>query len=216
MKIIDINQKKIILKGSLNLMYENLINELKSNPANEYTIQEAEELARRILKDGGYDNIIGPTPIIKIANNLGFSCFSASNMPEDISGNIFVGGTTKELYDSNQAIIVGKTEEPGHQRFIVAHELAHYLIDYLGSEESKNIGLLFSKTYPKHNHNSEEEIRADRFAAELLMPSELFLKTYIKAMEIYDYNKKNVISYLSTFFKTKKSCIERRIDEVIS
>ena len=52
-----------------------------------------------------------------------------------------------------------------------------------GSPEFKNPNLLFSKTYPKINHSSDEEIRADRFAAELLMPSELFLRKYIKAME---------------------------------
>ena len=76
--------------------------------------------------------------------------------------------------------------------------------------------MLFSKTYPKINHSSDEEIRADRFAAELLMPSELFLRKYIKAMEASDFNKKYIVSYLATFFKTKKSSIIKRIDEVIS
>lgn len=195
---------------------EAIIKELNSNPAKNYSIEQTEELAKKILLYCGFNNIIGATPIIKIANTFGFLCVKAENIPEDISGNIFVGGTTKDIYNSDKVIIVGCNEEYEHQRFIIAHELAHYLLDYIGSPESKNPKLLFSKTYPKTNHRSGEEIRADRFAAELLMPSKSFLKQYVKAMEVSDYNKKYTVSYLATFFKTKKSSIERRIDEVIS
>lgn len=195
---------------------EAIINKLNSNSAKNYSIKQTEELAKQILQDCGFDHVVGATPIIKIANTFGFLCLKAENIPKDISGNIFVGGTTKDIYNSDKVIIVGCDEAYEHQRFIIAHELAHYLLDYLGSPESKNPKLLFSKTYPKTNHCSNEEIRADRFAAELLMPAKLFLKQYVKAMEVSDFNKKYTVSYLATFFKTKRSSIERRIDEVIS
>lgn len=215
MKIIDFNKYKRGI-NNMETKAEHLVNELSNNPAKNYTIEQAEYLANQVLYDCGFGNINGTTPIIKIANCFDFSCYRAKNIPNDISGNIFVGGNTKSIYNTDKVIIVGSDEEYAHQRFIIAHELAHYLIDYIGSPESKDPSLLFSRTYPKENHSSSEEVRADRFAAELLMPSDLFLKTYIKAMEIYDYNKKNVISYLSTFFKTKRSSIERRIAEVLS
>lgn len=212
MEIININKHR--WRNTMKI--DEIINNLKSNPAKNYSIEQTEDLAKQILKDCGFDNVSGATPIIKIANILGFLCLKAENIPEDISGNIFVGGTTKDIYNSDKVIIVGCDEEYEHQRFIIAHELAHYLLDYLGSIESKNPRLLFSKTYPKANHCSDEEIRADRFAAELLMPSKLFLKQYVKAMEASDFNRKYTVSYLATFFKTKISSIERRIDEVIS
>lgn len=193
-----------------------LVHKLENEPAKDYTISQSEDLAREVLKSCEFDNISGATPIVKIATNFGFLCLQADNIPDDISGNIFVGEPTRDVYNNDKVIIVGSNEEYNHQRFIIAHELAHYFLDYIGDPKYTDRNLLFSKTYPKNNHSSEEEVRADRFAAELLMPSELFLKTYIKAMEIYDYNKKNVISYLSTFFKTKRSSIERRINEVIS
>ena len=195
------------------IMYRELVDKLQNNPANMYSINDAEKLAEQVLEIGGYE--AGATPIIEIAKKFGFSTFSEKNMPEEISGNIFVGGTTKEVYGTDKVIVVGDQEEYAHQRFIIAHELAHYLLDYVGSEDSYNSGILFSRTYPKHNHDSSEELRADRFAAELLMPTKLFYRQYLRAMEASDYNIRYTIAYLSNYFKTKKSSIERRIQEVI-
>lgn len=202
MKIFSIDSYKQ-RKGDI-MKTETLLKDLSVNPARNYTIRQTEDLARRVLHDCGFDNIMGATPIVKIANCFGFSCYKAENIPQEISGNIFVGGTTESIYNTDKVIIVGYNEEYEHQRFIIAHELAHYLIDYIGSAESKDKRLLFSKAYHKNNSFSEEEVRADRFAAELLMPAELFLKKYVKAMEASDFNKTYTISYLATFFRTKK------------
>lgn len=69
----------------------------------------------------------------------------------------------------------------------MAHELAYYLIDYLGNTEySDNPGRLFSMTYPKLNHESSMEERADRFAAELLLPVRPFLEQFFYAMDAKD------------------------------
>lgn len=208
--IILYNRKKTKMK------FEKLLKELEGKKQEDYTIKEAEKLAKKVLNEGEYDNVIGATPIIKIAKDFGFECYKANNMPSDISGNIFVGGTTSKFYESDKVIIVGTTEKYEHQRFIIAHELAHYLIDYLGSDKSKNPNKLFTRTYPKENHKSFEEIRADRFSAELLMPSNIFLRQYVKAMEASDCNKNFTISHLAKFFKVKSSSVDRRIDEVIS
>lgn len=195
-------------------MYRSFISSLQEKPANIYGVKEAEKLADQVLEIGGYDNTIGPIPIIEIAKQLGFTTFREKNLEKDVSGNIFVGGTTKEVYDTDKAVVVSDTEEYFHQRFIVAHELGHYLMNYIGSEDSKNPNVLFSRAYFKDKHNTKEEICADRFAAELLMPAKEFYKQYIKAMESYDHNRRYTISYLSNYFKTKKSSIERRIQEL--
>lgn len=158
---------------------------------------------------------MGAIPIIKIANNFGFATYKAKDIPSDISGKIFVGGNTEKDYNNDKVIIVGANEVFPHQRFILAHELAHYLLDYVGSDENNNKNHAFSKIYPKINHDSIEEIRADRFAAELLMPKKIFLSQYIKAMKKSDYSKAYTITYLSELFKVKESCINRRLQEVL-
>ena len=53
-------------------------------------------------------------------------------------------------------------------------------MDYIGNPDYDDKSILFSKIYPKINHDSPEEIRADRFAAELLMPKKVFLAEYVK------------------------------------
>lgn len=194
-------------------MYRELVDNLRRNPANNYSINEAERLAGQVLEISEHE--VGSTPIVRIANSIGFATLKEKNMPKDISGNIFVGGTTKEIYGVNEVIVVDEDEEYAHQRFIIAHELGHYLMDYLGSEDSRNPGILFSRAYLKSNHDSEEEIRADRFAAELLMPTKLFRRLYLRAMDASDDDLGYTISFLAKYFKTKRSSIERRICEVI-
>lgn len=194
-------------------MYRELVNYLRCNPANNYSIDDAERLARKVLEISEHE--VGSTPIVRIANNIGFATFKEKNMQKDISGNIFVGGTTKDIYGANEVIVVDENENYAHQRFIIAHELGHYLMDYLGSEDSNYPGRLFSRAYPKYNHDSLEEIRADRFAAELLMPTKLFRRLYSRAMDASDGDLTYTISFLAKYFKTKRSSVKRRIDEVI-
>jgi len=194
----------------------NLIEELANAPANKCNISQAERLAAEVMEYAGYGALIGATPIVTLAQKLGFTCYAENIGRADVSGNIFIGGTTETVYGTDKVIIVEKTEEEAHRRFIIAHELAHYILDYFGSEQQKNPDKLFQEAYYKQNHTSEREIRADRFAAELLMPAKLFFKQYNRAMEAYNYEKKYVIEYLAQFFNVKKTSIMRRIEEVFS
>lgn len=196
------------------IMYGKLIDRLQKNPATEYTIAEAENLADEVLKETGRDNLIGPIPVIKIAQEFGFVTYHEGDMAPDVSGNIYIGGTTKKVYGRDNVITVGDNEELYHQRFIVAHELAHYLMDYLGNELYKDPNRLFSRAYTANNHDSQEERRADRFAAELLMPAKNFYRQYMRAMETSEGNRKYAVAYLSKYFETKKSSVRRRIQEL--
>lgn len=196
--------------------YEKLVNVLKNQAQTSSTEKDAEALADRVLSECGYKDNIGPTPIINITKKFGFSTFASDNMEKNISGYIFVGGTTKDIYQNDKVILVNAKEAYQHQRFVIAHELAHYVMECLGNKKFESGDLLFKQTYPKENHDSKQEKLADRFAAELLMPSALFCKQYLKAMEESDCNKAYTVTYLSTFFDTKKSSVERRIAEVLS
>lgn len=195
--------------------YDELVNRLETTPANNYVVREAENLADQVLNLYGCNGKSASTPVIKIAKAFGFATYQAKDIPNDISGNIFVGGTTQKDYGTDKVIIVDANDPLPHQRFIIAHELAHYLLDYVGNQKYKNSEVAFSRTYPKVNHETTEEIRADRFAAELLMPKKVFLAEYIKAMKKSDYSTDYTVPYLAKLFNTKESCIRRRIQEVL-
>lgn len=208
-------QTKLYKKKRGFTMYEKLVSGLEKSPANHYVVREAEHLADRILQEGGFDGLVGPTPILAIVKQFQIATYQESNLKPEVSGNIFIGGNTNDIYNTDKVIVVGSDEEFYHQRFIIAHELAHFLMDYIGNEEYKKQGVLFSRAYLKESHHTPEEIRADRFAAELLMPAKIFIAQYINAMERSKYDRRYTIRYLSTLFETKESSINRRIEEVI-
>ena len=194
--------------------YYALVQDLQRTPANNYSIRQAEVLADRVLVEGGHSMVSGVMPIVDIVKQFGFSCFLKSNMDEDTSGNIFVGGTTKQVYGTGKVIVVGDEEEVPHQRFIIAHELAHYLMDYLGSKTAQDCRILFTEKYLKQDHNSQKEIRADRFAAELLMPMNIFTRRYMRLMRITSNDLAYTVTNLSHYFGMKESSIRKRIREV--
>ena len=121
----------------------------------------------------------------------------------------------KKKYQHDKVIVVQEKEEFYHQRFIVAHELGHYVLDYVGNPDFENPKRLFSKTYVRADHDSVDEILADRFAAELLMPARLFMQRYMKIMDYSKYDLTYTISYLATYFEVKKGSVRKRIKEVI-
>lgn len=197
-------------------MYENLIQDLKREQQTNYTIPEVEHLADSILVTNNPSELVAPTPIIKIASDFGFKIFKLTNLGEEVSGNMYVGGTTKKVFQHDKVIVVQDKEDYYHQRFIIAHELGHYLLDYIGNPIFENPKKFFSKTYIKADHqDSSEEVLADRFAAELLMPARLFMQKYLNIMDYSQNNIEYTIAYLSTYFEVKKGSIRKRIKEVI-
>lgn len=199
-------------------MYENIINELQNNTNTDYSISYVENIADKILAESDRANIIGAIPIVKIVEEFGFEPYAIKPFSENESGNIYIGGTTEDEFGRDKIMIVDIHEELYHQRFILAHELAHYLFDYLGNKQYvQNPNILFSAAYLKDGHGRNDygrERLADRFAAELLMPAKQFLIQFIKIKDIFNNDKDFVVKYLSKCFKTKPSSIIRRIEEL--
>lgn len=199
---------------------ENIV-EMLENDENgaEYTPEQAARMADEILKISskvGYDNKMA-TPITKIINGFGIDIRRTKNMPEGNAGVIYAGGKTEEVYKSDVIIFTDSNEPFEHQRFVMAHELAHYLFDYVGNPINRKASReirTFEETYPRKNHSSDKEVRANRFAAELLMPIKLFVEQYNYAMEKSD-NRIYTIKYLARYFQVKETSVEKRIYEVL-
>lgn len=213
MKIIDINE--YIKRRENTKMFNELIEELKKKGEEnkEYSIDDVIIIARKILLIATYYTGV-TTPINRILEDFGIHTYHTSQLSKDISGVIYVGGTTKQIYSYDKIILVDSNDPIKHQRFVAAHELAHYLFDCLSNKKYSDGRLLFCETYPKVNHSSKKEVLADRFAAELLMPSNLFIEQYNIAME-ENNSRAYIIKYLSEYFQTKMSSIEKRIIEVL-
>lgn len=203
-------------RGKEKMKFEGLIKDLKEFKQKniEYTFEQIREVANKILSEADYYSNRGATPIVKIAKDFNFKTFKQT-LPTKLSGDIYINGDTFEKYGHSRVILVNKTEQLFHQRFVVAHELAHYLFEYLGDPLYNDLNIKFSDTYFRDQHETIQEKRANYFAAEILMPSKLFIKQYRLAEDL-DEGTLFTYMYLSKFFETSVDSIQRRIKEVLS
>lgn len=104
-----------------------------------------------------------PVDVLAAARELGLEVFS-TEMEEGISGSIVRDRRYKT--PSEFVIFVNKHEAGVRQRFTAAHEIGHYVLhrSLIGEGVSDNF-MLRSKKLSDRN-----EVEANQFAADLLMP----------------------------------------------
>jgi Zn-dependent peptidase ImmA (M78 family) len=95
-------------------------------------------------------------------------------LDDDISGMLvpLPGAHAKRRW----AIVVNETQAPVRQRFTVAHELGHLLLHGYDTAHADRDFRVRLRGVESSQGSVFEEIEANRFAAELLMPEELLLK----------------------------------------
>ena len=186
----------------------------------DYSIEEIKNIVDDILKLDKYYNRNCATPIVKIVNKFGIGAYKV-DLNKEISGKLFVNGTTKELYNTDSVILVNNKDKIYYQRFIVAYQLACFLFEYIGSNSDKDNRILFSDEYILNRPSLRNEGIKYRFATEILMPERMFCKQYIIAnQECYYTNRETrnmfIIKYLSQFFEVETKLVIKRINEIIA
>lgn len=161
------------------------------------TKPEAKNRAKEILKLYNPSNIY-PVDLDFIAKEAGLAVFradfsEAKNVPEDAAGVIFY---------KNREIIINSKDRPTRQRFTLAHEFGHW---FLGHGEGKDFLVDVIVDYRTNEFGKPvEEIAADIFAAELLMPEE----------EVSAYHKSLLVPFLSWIcnkFNVSKQAMQTRL-----
>lgn len=184
----------------------------------DYTIEEIQSIVDDILKLDNYYNLNSATPIVKIVNRFGIGAYK-ENLSKEISGKLFVNGTTKKIYNTDSVILVNNKDKIYYQRFIVAHQLACFLFEYIGSESDNDKRILFSDKYTPNNCSLKSEILKSRFVTEILMPERTFCRQYIIANEECSYTSREarnifLSKYLSKFFEVEPNLVAKRINEI--
>ena len=164
----------------------------------------AQEAAEKLFEEY---NIELPVPIIKIVKDAGFSVY-VQDLPTNIGGYILINSELEKKFNTDKIIVVNEKENNKRRRFTVAHEFGHYLFSF-------KQGTQFTNAFENDDtKNTPDEVLVNNFAAEFLMPKEVFRKKYdeLKQNEISDYD---ILLTLSEIFLTPLKAIERRIQEVI-
>jgi Zn-dependent peptidase ImmA (M78 family) len=125
----------------------------------------AERLARGILETGGYDV---PVDVISIANTLGIVVHTLP-LEGSVSGMLVVQG---EL----AAIAVNAADGSPRQRFSIAHEIGHYLLHRDASDLFVDGATIYHRDERSTKGTRFQEIDANAFAAELLMPRQILVE----------------------------------------
>jgi len=134
-----------------------------------------------------------PLDITKLVQNLGIE-LRHDEMSDNVSGHLRKEGAT-------WVISVNKSHHERRQRFTIAHELGHFFLHgKLQSDFWDETTVLF-----RNNVSNPMEIQANRFAAELLMPEDLFRKKIKEGMtRIEDLAGHFNVSALSVRIRAKQ------------
>lgn len=112
-----------------------------------------------------------PVDIFDIARKEG-AIVVEENLEDGVSGF---------LYRENDTVIIGVKKEParkgpGRKRFTVGHELGHYLLDHdTFMHVDKSVAIVRFRNKDSETGTDVQEIEANAFAAELLMPRAMLL-----------------------------------------
>lgn len=121
-----------------------------------------------------WDNIVPIEPTAMIERMTGVQLKYDFSLIDDISGKI------ERTSENNYVITVNGNHHENRQRFTIAHELGHYFLGHGNKQDT------FETMYRNGDLN-HEEMEANTFAAELLMPSGI-IRYYVFEENIADIN----------------------------
>lgn len=164
--------------------------------------------AERLLEEHGA--LRHPVPVEDLAAALGISIqYSATD--EEVSGFLYrdAGGTT--------IIGVNSNHHQNRQRFTIAHELGHFLLHVRSGvhvDSTMNGPLVLLRSELSSEGRDLEEIEANAFASELLMPALLFehdLQVYAPLDLMDDHTLDDAFSELASRYQVSKQAITFRV-----
>ena len=149
----------------------------------------------------------GGVKIVSILDGFGIKTYLDDIRSDSLSAYILIDPALWDKFGTDRIACVNAERTDGHKRFAIAHELAHFLFDYDGSPA-------YMDTYIAGQPEPVEmkEKRADRFAACILMPEDVFRKKYeeISASRL----SPDIIGWLAGYFRVSRKAIEKRFPEL--
>lgn len=190
-------------------VFSELIKDVQVNSATKDPVAVAKEL-RKMIRD--YDPT-KPVPIIDIVKQMGFAIKIADELPNDDSGVIMIAPELNDIIGNSKCVLISGKIKYGKRRFVLAHEIGHYLFDFDGINSPRYVHN-FVRSYNKVSTDDPKEQKVNKFAAELLMPEEIFRDEYSKLKVDGSFTLTDIIIKLSEFFETTTKSVETRITEL--
>lgn len=147
-----------------------------------------------------------PVDIFKVATDLGFDVRGAE-FEENLEGLIVVNEHTEKIegFDSNKVIAYNCFKDINMKKFIVAHELAHYINEKANAYDKKIV--VAARDHADGYSENVEEQQMDYMAASILIPKN----------DLCRFLEKNTginVSEVAKRYKVTEEVARRRIQEV--
>lgn len=153
---------------------------------------------------------IFPFPLVNFAKDLGIEVYAMDNFPSNKSGAI--------TYEQGKyVILLNDKHSPKRKRFTLAHEIGHFINDKSYLAQNKEIvdtskqanRVLFRPDSPCCDPQMRQmDILANRFAAELLMPEDEFIKKWRELSSPEDVAEYFNVSTDATKIRASQVCGE--------
>lgn len=159
---------------------------------------EAREAARRVLKEHGVTS--APVPVERIARQLGVRVQYAP-LDNDLSGMAHI---------REGVVIVGvnSLHAPNRQRFTLAHELGHVVLHRHILEDNVHVDRVLLRNRDSSSGLYKEEVEANSFASELLMPTDIVAEMLGGRQVILDDDEE--VAALAKKFRVSESAMRFR------
>ena len=166
--------------------------------ATRLTPNEIEHKAKEILTQHGLYSL--PIDPVVLANKFDITVHNAEFVDDSWAASISKRG-------SSTSIFVEQSDALSRKRFSVAHELGHYFLHLPENGEfaDKQADMFRGRSSNRSVSNEERyrEVDANRFAAALLMPSELVRK---------QWEEEPNVSRMAKTFKVSKEAMGYRLE----
>lgn len=168
-----------------------------------FTVAQIRKRVDELLK---LNHIIQPEiDVIRIARFLGAEVLE-EELDEDMSGLL-------AITHGKPTIAINKTHSPQRKRFTIAHELGHLA---LHSEHAGQDGVFIDrKVFHRNSQASQgmyrQEIEANRFAAELLMPKKMLLAAIKELGDDIDLSDDGTLGKLAKKFGVSTQALAIRL-----
>ncbi len=146
-----------------------------------------------------------PVPVERIARSLGAVVSYQPFDADDISGLLY------RAPDSAPIIGVNSANAKVRQRFTIAHELGHLLLhNAYGLILERHLQINF-RDAARSTASSQEEIEANQFAAEMLMPRELLQRALTALLAGRPVPDSELVMRLAGRFEVSRQAMEYRL-----
>ena len=177
---------------------------------NETQMLEMEEILK-VFYDKNDIEVTIPVDIFEVANSLGFDVRGAE-FKEPLDGLLLVDENAERIkgFNSNKVIAYNCQKSIYMKKFIVAHELAHYINAKNVKSEEKIV--LAAREHEDEYSDNVNEQRMDYMAASILMPREDLVKNFSGK----NIDKAELTNLVASRYNVSSKMAERRIEEVLN